>query len=249
MLLGVVFCAQMSRRLKRYRKSLLLPPRNRCVHYWVCWVFTGVTFLGLLQWLLLSPIWPRKVVAHAAPFTGLQIAPVLCRRSKICWATSQFCCCLDWISHLCFRPMPVRPVWEQFCFKSLRIVYNLCALPVTSFWIGRNGTAPLSANVSIVRAVHKFVRFLWEVRFVLQTDHPPLTYLRTSNFKNSRIMRWALSLQEFSFEVLPVSGQANVFADLLSPSAVDQVIPWLIIWLFVLAKRQCGHCLFFRRRG
>ena len=63
------------------------------------------------------------------------------------------------------------------------------------------------------------------VRFVLQTDHRPLTYLRTSNFKNSRIMRWALSLQEFSFEVLPVSGRANVFADLLSRSAVDQVIP------------------------
>ena len=79
--------------------------------------------------------------------------------------------------------------------------------------------------LAIVWAVHKFVRFLWGVRFVLQTDHRPLTYLRTSNFKNSRIMRWALSLQEFSFEVLPVSGQANVFADLLSRSAVDQVIP------------------------
>ena len=78
--------------------------------------------------------------------------------------------------------------------------------------------------LAIVWAVHKFVRFLWRVRFVLQTDHRPLTYLRTSNFKNSRIMRWALSLQVFSFEVLPVSGQANVFADLLSRSAVDQVI-------------------------
>ena len=79
--------------------------------------------------------------------------------------------------------------------------------------------------LAIVWAVHKFVRFLWGVRFVLQTDHRPLTYLKTSNFKNSRIMRWALSLQEFSFEVLPVSGRANVFADLLSRSAVDQVIP------------------------
>ena len=79
--------------------------------------------------------------------------------------------------------------------------------------------------LAIVWAVHKFVRFLWGVRFVLQTDHRPLTYLRTSNFKNSRIMRWALSLQEFSFEVLPISGQANVFDDLLSRSAVDQVIP------------------------
>ena len=79
--------------------------------------------------------------------------------------------------------------------------------------------------LAIIWAVHKFVRFLWGVRFVLQTDHRPLTYLGTSNFKNSRIMRWALSLQEFSFEVLPVSSQANVFADLLSRSAVDQVIP------------------------
>ena len=73
--------------------------------------------------------------------------------------------------------------------------------------------------LAIVWAVLKFVRFF------LQTYHRPLTYLRTSNFKNSRIMRWALSLQEFSFEVLPVSGQANVFTDLLSRSAVDQVIP------------------------
>ena len=79
--------------------------------------------------------------------------------------------------------------------------------------------------LTIVWAVHKCVRFLWGVRFVLQTDHQPLTYLRTSNVKNSRIMRWALSLQEFSFEVLPVSGQANVFADLFSRPAVDQVIP------------------------
>ena len=38
--------------------------------------------------------------------------------------------------------------------------------------------------LAIVWAVHKFVRFLWGVRFVLQTDHRPLTYLRTSNFKN-----------------------------------------------------------------
>ena len=33
--------------------------------------------------------------------------------------------------------------------------------------------------LAIVWAVHKFVRFLWGVRFVLQTDHRPLTYLRT----------------------------------------------------------------------
>ena len=32
--------------------------------------------------------------------------------------------------------------------SNLKIVYILCALPVAIFWIGRNGTAPLSASVS-----------------------------------------------------------------------------------------------------
>ena len=79
--------------------------------------------------------------------------------------------------------------------------------------------------LAIVWGVHKFVRFLWGIRFVLQTDHRPLTYLRTSSFRNARILRWALSLQEFAFDVQPISGSFNVFADLLSRSSVDQVVP------------------------
>eukprot|EP00745_Piridium_sociabile_P043738 TRINITY_DN8997_c0_g2_i9.p1 TRINITY_DN8997_c0_g2~~TRINITY_DN8997_c0_g2_i9.p1 ORF type:complete len:902 (-),score=147.63 TRINITY_DN8997_c0_g2_i9:1001-3472(-) len=79
--------------------------------------------------------------------------------------------------------------------------------------------------LAIVWAVQKFIRFLWGVRFVLQTDHRPLTFLRSSSFKNARIMRWALSLQEFAFEVQPVPGPANTFADMLSRSCVDQIVP------------------------
>ena len=79
--------------------------------------------------------------------------------------------------------------------------------------------------LAIVWGIQKFVRFLWGVRFVLQTDHRPLTFLRTSSFKNSRILRWALSLQEYSFEVEPISGSSNVLADLLSRSSVDQFLP------------------------
>ena len=79
--------------------------------------------------------------------------------------------------------------------------------------------------LAIVWGIQKFVRFLWGVRFVLQTDHRPLTYLRTSSFRNSRILRWALSLQEFSFDVHPISGSSNVLADLLSRSSVDQIVP------------------------
>ena len=79
--------------------------------------------------------------------------------------------------------------------------------------------------LAIVWAMQKFSRFLYGTHFVLQTDHRPLTYLKTSQFKNSRIMRWALSLQEYAFVVEPVAGSNNVVADLLSRSCVDQFVP------------------------
>ena len=79
--------------------------------------------------------------------------------------------------------------------------------------------------LAIVWAIHKLAKFLWGVQFVLQTDHRPLTYLRSSSFKNGRILRWALSLQGFSFEVQPISGTSNVLADLLSRAEIDQIVP------------------------
>ena len=79
--------------------------------------------------------------------------------------------------------------------------------------------------LAIVWGIQKFVRFLWGVHFVLQTDHRPLTYLRTCSFKNSRVLRWALSLQEFTFEVKPISGTLNILADLMSRASVDQFVP------------------------
>ena len=79
--------------------------------------------------------------------------------------------------------------------------------------------------LAIVWGITKFSKFLWGTHFILQTDHRPLTFLRTSRFKNSRIMRWALSLQEYKFEVQPVPGTQNILADLLSRSNIDQSVP------------------------
>jgi hypothetical protein len=79
--------------------------------------------------------------------------------------------------------------------------------------------------LAIVWAVGKFSKFLWGVDFVLQTDHKPLTYIQTCRFKNARILRWSLSLQEFKFRVEPIPGTQNVFADLLSRADQDQSVP------------------------
>ena len=79
--------------------------------------------------------------------------------------------------------------------------------------------------LAIVWVLSKFSRYLWGVEFTLQTDHKPLTYLHTTSFKNSRLMRWALSLQEYRFKVEPLPGSKNVIADLLSSADSNQVIP------------------------
>ena len=78
--------------------------------------------------------------------------------------------------------------------------------------------------LAIVWVLCKLQRYLWGQSFVLQTDHRPLAYLRSGRFQNSRIMRWALALQEFCFSVEPVAGEQNCFADLLSRSGSDQVV-------------------------
>ncbi|GFO16616.1 retrovirus-related pol polyprotein from transposon 17.6 [Plakobranchus ocellatus] len=71
-------------------------------------------------------------------------------------------------------------------------------------------------TLALVFAVTQFQRYLIFKHFVLQTDHKPLAYLRTGSPKNARLMRCALALQEFSFQVVHIPGSENVHADVLS---------------------------------
>ncbi|GFS00790.1 transposon Tf2-12 polyprotein [Elysia marginata] len=70
--------------------------------------------------------------------------------------------------------------------------------------------------LAIIFAVRQFSKFLTFRTFVLQTDHKPLSFLKAGAPKNSRLMRWALSLQEYSFHIVPIPGNKNVQADALS---------------------------------
>ena len=56
-------------------------------------------------------------------------------------------------------------------------------------------------GLAIVWSIRKFDRYLTGVKFHLQTDHRALTYLNSSNFTNNRITRWALTLQNYDFDV------------------------------------------------
>jgi transposase InsO family protein len=70
--------------------------------------------------------------------------------------------------------------------------------------------------LAVVWAVQKFSRFLIGVQFTIESDHRPLECLNSSNITNSRIMRWNLCLQAYSFNVRYVKGCDNVVADCLS---------------------------------
>lgn len=80
--------------------------------------------------------------------------------------------------------------------------------------------------LAVVEGVTKYYPFLYGRKFLIQTDHMPLHYLRDSKNSNARIMRWALYLQQFEYTTEYIKGADNVGADVLSradyPSDKDE---------------------------
>ena len=70
--------------------------------------------------------------------------------------------------------------------------------------------------LAVVWGVQKFHQYLYGREFILETDHQPLTYLNKSKTENSRLMRWALLLQQYRFRIVAIKGSENVGADYLS---------------------------------
>jgi hypothetical protein len=50
---------------------------------------------------------------------------------------------------------------------------------------------------AIVKACEHYRNYLLGKEFILKTDHKALTYLRTCKETTSRLLRWALKLEEF----------------------------------------------------
>ena len=62
------------------------------------------------------------------------------------------------------------------------------------------------------------IQNLYGKQFILQTDHKLLSYAHVNKGSNSRVLRWALFLQNFKFGVEYIKGVDNVTADYLSRS-------------------------------
>ena len=73
-------------------------------------------------------------------------------------------------------------------------------------------------GLAIVWSIEKLAVYLYGRDFVILTDHRPLTFIQSSRMNNSRVMRWSMFLQDWSFHIESIKGVDNVIADYLSRS-------------------------------
>ncbi|KAK3090518.1 hypothetical protein FSP39_012438 [Pinctada imbricata] len=70
--------------------------------------------------------------------------------------------------------------------------------------------------LAIVWSIGSLSYYLDGRKFFVETDHNPLTWLHRMKDKNQRLLRWALSLQVYDFDIRYKKGSKNQNADSLS---------------------------------
>ena len=70
--------------------------------------------------------------------------------------------------------------------------------------------------MAIVLGIEFFRPYLYGRRFVVRTDHRPLTWLRDSATTSGRLARWLIKVREYDIAIEFISGVDNVIADAFS---------------------------------
>jgi len=68
----------------------------------------------------------------------------------------------------------------------------------------------------VIWSLRKYRNLTFGAHIVVYSDHNPLAYITEGMTKSSKLMRWALALQEFDIEFKYCPGRKNVVADCLS---------------------------------
>ena len=71
-------------------------------------------------------------------------------------------------------------------------------------------------GLALVFAIRKFDKYLFGKEFVIYTDHSALQYINKKKPENSRLLRWALFLQNYHFTIHAIKGKDNLLSDYLS---------------------------------
>lgn len=70
--------------------------------------------------------------------------------------------------------------------------------------------------LAIVKAIDHWKYYLDGRKFIIRTDHKPLTWLKSITDKNRRLFNWSIKLSTYDYEVEYLPGETNIEADALS---------------------------------
>lgn len=85
--------------------------------------------------------------------------------------------------------------------------------------------------LAVVLTCRNFHHYLWGTKFIVITDHQPLTSIFKRKTKSPRMNRWILEMREYSYNVQYVKGKDNCVADHLSRPVRIVVRPPEASWL------------------
>ena len=74
--------------------------------------------------------------------------------------------------------------------------------------------------LGLVKSIEHFRHYLLGREFQLWTDHKALEYMKNAKDPVGRLLRWALTLQEYKFKVKYIKGESN-FSDILSRPTIN----------------------------
>lgn len=114
------------------------------------------------------------------------------------------------------------------CGAVLSQKYNGTLLPIAfasrSFTQGESNKATIEQELLAIHwAINYFRPYVYGRKFIVQTDHRPLTYLFSMKNPSSKLTRVRLDLEEYDFEIEYVKGKDNVTADALSRITFDEI--------------------------
>lgn len=78
--------------------------------------------------------------------------------------------------------------------------------------------------LEVVKTLEYFRHYLIGKPFILETDHRALEYLWSTENTNSRLLRWALKPQEFSFTPKYIKGEDNAADGLSRPERDGEIV-------------------------